>query len=473
MNQLHEIINYNEKLPVRLFVHHQGSFPVHWHSSIEIQMLLSGSSKVTASGIASELKEGDLILLNGNELHDISSEGCVALVLQFRADLFDERYVRQGLHFSCNSSVSSEPWRYKPLKVILANMVKLNADGNEGNELLTLSLLYQLMHLLIEGFRTQGSPSMVSIDKKNRNRMKGIVDYLEENFMEPLSLQTIAAREFLSPTYFSSFFEHNMGVTFSSYLTALRLNHALNDLMYTSFTLEEIASRNGFPSSRAMSSAFKARFGILPSHYRTAHSNSARLPPSGQEEGYVLLAREDFLNSLAEYLDTPDVPAGKSKSICMNYSVQEVNSGTITARLRHTFKVMTTVGKARDLLDSNIRRMLEELQKEVGFTHIKFHGLLDDSMHLYNEDENGNIRFVYSYIDEVFDYLLGIGLKPMIQLSFMPSKLAERPDAAVFESHFIISPPKDLEKWKTLVSSLTLHLIKRYGMSEVSSWLFT
>ena len=94
-------------------------------------------------------------------------------------------------------------------------------------------------------------------------------------------------------------------------------------------------------------------------------------------------------------------------------------------------------------------------------------------MFVYNEDDLGNPKYSFVYIDKVFDFLMSIDLKPLIQFSFMPKKLAKDPNRTCYATPFIISLPKDMNKWCDLVKALTLHLIDRYGKKEVEGWLFT
>lgn len=116
--------------------------------------------------------------------------------------------------------------------------------------------------------------------------------------------------------------------------------------------------------------------------------------------------------------------------------------------------------------------MLRELQKEIGFRYIKFHGLLDDDMMVYSEAPDGTVELSFTYIDMVFDFLLSINLKPLMQLSFMPKVLAKNPERTMFYRESIISLPKDMDKWNYLIEKLVLHLQTRYGIKEVESWPF-
>ena len=80
--------------------------------------------------------------------------------------------------------------------------------------------------------------------------------------------------------------------------------------------------------------------------------------------------------------------------------------------------------------------MLIDLQKNVGFRYIKFHGILSDDMMVVSRIGQ-ELRFTYTLVDQVLDFLLSIQLKPLIQLSFMPKELAENPDKTEWGSFYL------------------------------------
>src|SRR5512146_1959021 len=80
-------------------------------------------------------------------------------------------------------------------------------------------------------------------------------------------------------------------------------------------------------------------------------------------------------------------------------------------------------------LRSDWREQLERTHRELGFQYVRFHGLLDDAMSVCvreGGDPGGKSKLRYSFfnIDSIFDFLLSIGMKPFIELSFMPTALA-------------------------------------------------
>ncbi len=108
---------------------------------------------------------------------------------------------------------------------------------------------------------------------------------------------------------------------------------------------------------------------------------------------------------------------------------------------------------------------------ELGAERIRAHAVLHDELGVYRE-ENGEARYDFSGVDRVYDALLEIGLRPVVELSFMPGDLARAPDETVFEYRGIISPPKDWDRWAELNRRLAEHVVERYGIDEVARWGF-
>lgn len=135
------------------------------------------------------------------------------------------------------------------------------------------------------------------------------------------------------------------------------------------------------------------------------------------------------------------------------------------------WKKQITAGRAAEGLRAEWRDQLTEVQREIGFEYIRFHGIFHDEMMIYNENKDGSVRYNWQYFDELFDYLLSEGLKPILELGFMPSDLASG-DQTIFWWKGNVTPPKDYSKWADLVGEVARHSINRYGLTEVLSWYF-
>ena len=135
------------------------------------------------------------------------------------------------------------------------------------------------------------------------------------------------------------------------------------------------------------------------------------------------------------------------------------------------FKECIGAGRANEGLRADWQRQLSLVQREIGFRYIRMHGLLHDDMGVYKEDAKGNPIYNWQYVDKLYDYLLSVGLKPFVELAFMPRDLAGG-DKTVFWWRGNITPPKSYEKWSALIANLVRHFRERYGDDEVKTWYF-
>lgn len=135
------------------------------------------------------------------------------------------------------------------------------------------------------------------------------------------------------------------------------------------------------------------------------------------------------------------------------------------------FKFCVGAGRANEGLRADWQRQLTYAHRECGFKYIRMHGLFDDDMGVYREDSHGNPQYNWQYIDELYDFLESIGMKPFVELSFMPDALASG-TKTIFWYHGNVTPPKDMKKWADLIRAFVLHEQERYGNAEVRTWYF-
>ena len=139
----------------------------------------------------------------------------------------------------------------------------------------------------------------------------------------------------------------------------------------------------------------------------------------------------------------------------------------------HFWEEMFGSGRAELTMRDSYRTDLREVKQITGFQYVRFHAILHDELGVYDEDAKGNPVYNFSYVDQIYDGLLANGVKPFVEISFMPKKLALRPqDLHAFWYKQNVSPPKDYAKWDGLMTAFAQHLVERYGIDEVASWYF-
>jgi xylan 1,4-beta-xylosidase len=148
-----------------------------------------------------------------------------------------------------------------------------------------------------------------------------------------------------------------------------------------------------------------------------------------------------------------------------------VDVDDIRGPLDTSFKECIGAGRANEGLRADWQAQLREAHSDCGFTYIRMHGLLTDDMGVYKEDAQGNPIYNWQYIDQLYDFLLSIHMKPFVELSFMPDALASG-TKTIFWWKGNVTPPKSYDKWAGLITNLVAHFQERYGHDAVASWYF-
>ncbi len=139
----------------------------------------------------------------------------------------------------------------------------------------------------------------------------------------------------------------------------------------------------------------------------------------------------------------------------------------------HFWEQMFGSGRAILTLRESYRADIQAVKKVADFRYVRFHAIFHDELGVYGEDEHGEPVYNFSYVDQVYDGLLKNGVKPFVEISFMPKKLAFNPDSLhPFWYKPNVSPPKSMDRWDGLVKNFVQHLVDRYGIEEVSTWYF-
>jgi len=151
----------------------------------------------------------------------------------------------------------------------------------------------------------------------------------------------------------------------------------------------------------------------------------------------------------------------------------EVDASAPTTAFPHFWEEMFGSGRAILTLRESYRDDLRAVKQVTDFKYVRFHAILHDELGVYNEDDHCNPVYNFAYVDQVYDGLLKNGVRPFVEISFMPKKLAFNPDALhPFWYKQNVSPPKSIERWDDLMTHFAQHLVDRYGIDEVSKWYF-
>jgi len=139
--------------------------------------------------------------------------------------------------------------------------------------------------------------------------------------------------------------------------------------------------------------------------------------------------------------------------------------------LLRPWEVCTSSGHAYLLLRNDLQEHLKRAKREIGFKYLRFHGIFHADVGIYKEDSSGAAVYRWHQVDKIYDTLLAMGIRPFVELAFMPRDLASGSQTMFFWKGNV-TPPKSYERWGELIYSFTQHMVERYGLEEVCHWYF-
>ena len=196
-------------------------------------------------------------------------------------------------------------------------------------------------------------------------------------------------------------------------------------------------------------------------------ATQATKAPEHLQRALTLIAALGLLSVMPAYSQEAAAPAS-----------EDVQAITLAAGahsqglpLVHFWSKVVGAGRANEGLRVTWQDELATVSKYDGFKYVRFHGLFHDDMFIYREDEQGKPIYNFQYIDDVFDRMLQKGVRPFVELGFVPKELSAVQDTT-FWWRANGSPPSDYGKWADLVHATVEHWVARYGIVEVRTWYF-
>ncbi|GIF99091.1 GH39 family glycosyl hydrolase [Catellatospora citrea] len=145
---------------------------------------------------------------------------------------------------------------------------------------------------------------------------------------------------------------------------------------------------------------------------------------------------------------------------------------TASGRLTDAWRFCVGTGRFELALRRDYQDSLAMIQRDIGFRHIRGHGLLSDGVGVYRPYEYQGatrVRHNFTYVDQVVDAYLDLGIRPFVELGFMPAALASG-EQTVFWWGGNVTPPRSWSQWADLVKATVSHLVDRYGIEQVRTW---
>lgn len=467
------LLNFNEGLPFNVSILNSPTMEYHFHKELELIFVLKGKVIYLLDGKKYTLNKHDIFWVNSLYMHSIICEPTENILLSFHINpyFFDSYYENfSNYYFNFDENINSENNPiYNLLVSNIAKVILANLKQESNYKLESLNSILEISLILLKNFKCEVLSRETNTTYK-RDRIYSILKYIENNYHDnDLSLKSISEEMHITPQYISKFFKENLGIGFIDYINKLRVNKSLPSLLKTKKSILDIAIENGFNDHKAYNRIFKKEFKMTASEYKNSYKEN-----QSSENDIKLKYLNDNSKSYFKYLFNF---INNNISNTSDTSSSEINiHKDLTSFYNTPFKKywseITSIGRASLCLRHEVRKQIETAKKDLGFKYIRFHGLFSDEMMVYKENTDGEPIYSWIYIDEIFDFFLRIGIKPFIEIGFMPEALASKKQHTPFLWNANVSYPNSLKKWTKLVQSFISHCISRYGENEVQSWYF-
>lgn len=255
----------NSPVYIRKFIHHNSCGRIHWHEALEILYFTQGKA-ITACNLQEyEVKKGTIVLINGNELHTgiISQFDSIFYCMQFDPHFFHNLIGNEYVLFK--NIIQDEDCTKLLDQLVAISSKKVSVK----NIVESKKLAYEFFILLTERY-TKNILGEEDYKKqfKKLDTFHHVIDYLDKNYMEDLSVTDIATHFNMSTSYFAHFFKEYGQKSVIEYVNETRILHAKNFLEKEEIPISEIALRVGFSDINYFSRKFKAVTGISPTEYK-------------------------------------------------------------------------------------------------------------------------------------------------------------------------------------------------------------
>lgn len=277
-----------------IFIHKSSSLPSfieknHSHDFIEITYVISGECTHVEYNKHFPIKKGDLFIVNygvphQNVINKKSQEPYLAYDCAFKPDFIEKALSKEHDFLKLKSSFMFESL----FNQIDPNPPNLHLSGGSFYEFEKLiTNMYEeyerqekgyydllrayLAELIIKIFRKMDNSGNITLKSKQEYYINLAIQYIENNYMNKLSLEDIAYRSFLSKSYFSQLFKEVTGMCFSTYCQKVRVEKACEMLSSTDETIQSVAEKAGFTDMKFFYNVFKRFTGEIPGTYQKNH----------------------------------------------------------------------------------------------------------------------------------------------------------------------------------------------------------
>lgn len=399
------------------------------------------------------LHAGDVLVNNAHVRMRIASErDDIYGKIIFQEDILKKYISYKPLQFWCAPSPDTQK-EYESLRILIRQIL-VDAISQPELPFRLLQAFYHMLELLCTYFTCE-SAAFSNVTREDDRIC--IVRYMEEHYMQAITLQEISECTNIPYYYLSRNFYPMFGKKFYDLLNEIRLRHVIEDLLYTDKNMTRIAWDNGFGSLSSFNRNFRTEFGMSPQEYK--RYINIRCSTESDDLTTIINEAAGVLSSENEGIIQP-----VNQRICMYADLSEPKT------FHNVFQTMINGGHAADLCSAHLQRQIIALCRELRFSMVRFYDPFCSEMEIRKDHGMNQVNF--RKLDSILDVLVNNGITPWIDFGEKPNSiigddagrlasLKEKGVGYLSKSEFLL-----------LLEKFVVHLVERYGGDETGHWVF-
>lgn len=414
---------------------------------IRFIFIIEGQIKITISNNIYILNKHDIILINSGAEYSINvPESAIICVVTYSTQFVCDLIGKSECNFECNS-VHDKIRSYQKLRAIFQQLVYHSVSGQHKTPCIEQSILYRLLDELIEKHLINISTSDDDI------RINKILSYVHVNFQNSVSLSNIAEEMFVSTSTLSRIFKKHTGVSFAEYVNDIRVKYAAQELKNSNKNITQIAVDSGFSNLSVFNRIFKDVYFLTPSDYRKEQKNIEKQKSYDLKELKAHILKEFETNTL---------------QTTVNKVIQKCSVKNNKIYDKNWNKIMN-IGSISTLLMSNIQKHVLYLSENLDFKYARIWNIFSNPMMIADGQTVGNYQF--DNLDMVLDFLVQNSIIPFLDMGIRPNASVKSiGQPTFFKDECVIFKSKEV--WESTILEFVNHIVKRYGINEVKTWIF-
>lgn len=253
---VYQSFNSRQQQHIRMDYYRDFSYMRHLHRDLEFVLVVEGEIQIDVDNRREIARKGDLALLLPNQVHAfLTTDHSYTLICPFSGDLVNT-FMRQ---------IEGKTGQYSVFHCDDGLFTYLLNRYDENGPMDAMTVKATLYAVCAQYLRCV---PLTENKQKNDDLLNRMLDYIEQNYKDDISMKTAALSLGYNESYLSRYFHGMVGMNFRQFINQYRIEYACHLMNRGNTGMADIALESGFQNIRSFNRAFKTVVGKTPSEYK-------------------------------------------------------------------------------------------------------------------------------------------------------------------------------------------------------------